>query len=352
MPGTSTTRVIAFVVAVIFTATAACGRDTSDTSPHDEPARALGPAPTDSDAGAGGGGATTTALASEPATPASADAGAPSSCIGKSVLAAGDTTISLASGGRTRTAFVHVPPNGNGRALPLVFDFHPLSVDASTWRLATGWKDVADKEGFILVVPQGVGSSWNAGRCCGDAHDGAVDDVAFVRDLTRRIANDACVDARRVYATGCSNGGGMAYRIACEAADLVAAVAPVDFDCVTGPTNAASCASCTPSRPISVVQFRGTADNFVPYGGGPTSVVAGFEFPGARANFADWGAKNGCSGSAEAIASRPLCEHYPTCGAGAETELCTLPLGVHCGSYIPFGIAKVAWDVMKAHPLP
>ena len=76
----------------------------------------------------------------------------------------------------------------------------------------------------------------------------------------------------------------MAYRLACDAADVIAAVAPVDFDCITGPTNDPSCGACMPARPISVRQFRGLLDFLVPYEGGETSVVAGAaEFrPGER----------------------------------------------------------------------
>lgn len=334
------------VHAAIALCAAACGHGASDglapSASHEPTATASAGRSSDVDAG----------VMTHLPQPEESDATAPPTAC-NATLAAGDSTLSLTSGGRARTAFVHVPKglSSTSRA-PLVFDFHPLSVDASTWKLATGWADLADKEGFILVVPQGIGNSWNAGRCCGDAHDGGVDDVQLVRDLITRLSTDACIDRKRVFAPGCSNGGGMSYRLACDAADVIAAVAPVDFDCVTGPTNSPSCASCSPSRPISVVQFRGTADNLVPYGGGPTQVVAGFEFPGAKASFADWGARNACGGAPETVASRPLCQRYPTCAAGAETELCTLPLGVHCGSYLPFGLAKVAWDVMSAHPLP
>jgi polyhydroxybutyrate depolymerase len=281
------------------------------------------------------------------------DASGQVACPPTSVLMPGEVTRTLTSGGVARTYIVHVPPNYTGHsAVPLVFDFHPLQVAATTWKIATGWPSVADAKGFILVWPQGVGDSWNAGRCCGQAQQQGVDDVAFLRAMTGELARDACIDPKRIYATGCSNGGGMVYRVACDAADLVAAVAPVDFDCVTGPTNVPSCASCSPARRISVAQFRGTSDTAVPYDGGATSVVPCLEFPGARANFADWGARNACSGTPAAESKYPLCDTYPTCGGGVETTLCSIPLGTHCASYIPYGIAAVAGDMLQVHTLP
>ena len=74
--------------------------------------------------------------------------------------------------------------------------------------------------------------------------------------------------------------------------------------------------------------------------------------PIARANFADWGARNACSGTPAAESKYPLCDTYPACGGGVETTLCSIPLGTHCASYIPYGIAAVAWDMLQAHTLP
>ncbi|WP_437588358.1 prolyl oligopeptidase family serine peptidase [Sorangium sp. So ce1000] len=88
-----------------------------------------------------------------------------------------------------------------------------------------------------MVWPDGVGSSWNLGHCCETALNEKVDDVAFVRAMVEQLESDTCIDPKRVYATGCSNGGGMTYKVACEAADVIAAAAPVDIDCVVVPTN-------------------------------------------------------------------------------------------------------------------
>src|SRR5207344_1986813 len=103
--------------------------------------------------------------------------------------------------------------------------------------------------------------------------------------IIKQLQADACIDSKRVYASGCSNGGGMSYKLACDAADIIAAVAPVDFDCITGPMDSPSCGMCNPVRPITEIQFRGTSDTAVPYNGGKTPVVSGLIFPGAPTNF-------------------------------------------------------------------
>src|SRR5262249_23516290 len=151
-----------------------------------------------------------------------------------------------------------------------------------------------------------------------------------IRAMIAEIESNACIDVKRIYATGCSNGGGMAYKLGCDAADIIAAIAPVDFDCITGPTNDPSCGSCSPSPPIAEAQFRGLLDPFVPYGGGPTSVVQGLDFPGAVANFTTWGMLNQCTGQPAVESAHADCKTYPSCAGGVETTLCTNPVGLHC----------------------
>jgi polyhydroxybutyrate depolymerase len=281
------------------------------------------------------------------------DAAAPdaASCPSTS-LPPGDTTEMIMVNGIARSYLLHVPASYTGASpAPLVIDLHPKGVDAATWTLATTWTTVSDQQGFILVRPNGHGMTWNVGRCCEPAMS-AVDDVAFVRAMVAALEQKLCIDAKRIYASGCSNGGGMSYKLACDAADLIAAIAPVDFDCMTGPTNSPSCGSCSPSRPISAIQFRGLLDSSVPYGGGPTDVVPGLEFPGAEANFSTWGMLNQCTGSAQTDPASSACKTYPSCGGGVETTLCSNPLGLHCLNYSQFHIAETAWQMFSRQHLP
>jgi polyhydroxybutyrate depolymerase len=261
---------------------------------------------------------------------------------------ANDTTETLDVDGTARTFIVHTPPSYTGSTpVPLVFDFHPLTVSAEVWKGVSNWAPTADQEGFIVVWPQGINNEWNVGRCCGTA-----DDVAFTRAMITQLSGEKNIDPKRIYATGCSNGGGMSYMLACNAADVIAAVAPVNFDCITGSTNDPSCGSCTPSRPISETQFMGNADMYVPYDGGPTSVVAGLVFPSAQANFGTWAGFDQCTGSPAPEATQPSCNTYTGCAADAAVTLCTIDNGTHCGSYGTFPIVQIAWQAFQSQSLP
>jgi polyhydroxybutyrate depolymerase len=281
------------------------------------------------------------------------DAGPAQSCPAGLTAVPGETTGTLTVGGQQRTYILHIPPGATGAtAMPLVFDFHPIGVQASLWKDISTWGAAADKDGFIVVWPQGYMNSWHVGRCCDPALGADVDDVAFTRAIIAQVSSQACVDSKRIYASGCSNGGGMSYELACDAADAIAAVAPVDFDCITGANNDPSCGNCNPSRPISETQFRCTGDKSCPYDGGATSVVAGLLFPGAQANFATWAGIDQCTGSPQASSDNAACQTYSNCGAGAEVTLCSVPNGAHCGNYTTFPIVDVAWEMFQRHPLP
>jgi polyhydroxybutyrate depolymerase len=120
-------------------------------------------------------------------------------------------------------------------------------------------------EGFLAVYPSGTGQNpnfltWNAGNCCGYAAQENVDDVGFIRALLDDIARVAVIDSNRVFAAGMSNGGMLAYRLACELSERIAAIASV-----AGPM---AIDTCRPTRPVSILHFHGTADEFTPYVGG------------------------------------------------------------------------------------
>jgi polyhydroxybutyrate depolymerase len=182
---------------------------------------------------------------------------------GGAASAGHDITETMEFGGLTRSYILHRPPSVSG-ALPLVFAFHGGGDTAADMEPLTHFDELADKEGFLVVYPQGVDNRW------ADARDGATptndDDVGFVRalldDLKRRIA----YDPTRVYATGVSIGGFFVARLACEAADRIAA-----FGIVAATLAAPEMARCKPARRVSVVTMHGTDDTFVPADGDATS---------------------------------------------------------------------------------
>lgn len=149
-------------------------------------------------------------------------------------LAPGDHRFELRHGGRVRSYLVHIPPQVRaGRALPVVLSFHGGGGSAGHQRTHTGMNALAAEKGFIVVYPNGTGRreerllTWNAGTCCGYASDNNVDDVGFTRAVVADLGRRTGLDRARIYATGMSNGAMMSYRLAVEAPDLVAAIAPV-----------------------------------------------------------------------------------------------------------------------------
>jgi polyhydroxybutyrate depolymerase len=147
----------------------------------------------------------------------------------------GDYEIAVPHDGRTRTALVHVPDKvaADTRPIPVVLNFHGGGGNARAHRDYVGMDAAADREGFIVVYPNGTGRlddkllTWNAGLCCGYAMTEKVDDVGFVRALIAALAMRAPIDSARVYATGLSNGAMMSYRLAAQLSDRIAAIAPV-----------------------------------------------------------------------------------------------------------------------------
>jgi polyhydroxybutyrate depolymerase len=259
--------------------------------------------------------------------------------------------MSIKVGDATRTFIQHLPPQYDGKTpMPVVIEFHGRGGSASTWKSATNWSGVADQKGFIMIWPDGVGNTWNAGRCCGST----ADDIGFIKAIIATLKQQVCIDPKRVYATGCSAGGAMTYKVACDAADLVAAVAPVDFDCAYSPDNTGntpSCGGCAPARPISEMQFRGTADQNALYDGGIRAGGTNYH-AGALKNFAEWGQINQCTGDPSAMSENASCQIYPTCAGNADTILCTVQNGTHCGNYQTFGIVNLAWEMFQKHALP
>jgi polyhydroxybutyrate depolymerase len=178
---------------------------------------------------------------------------------------------SLEHGGRTRTWHAYLPAR-RVAAPALVFVLHGSGGDGAQARsgYAFAFDELAESEGFIAVYPDGFEAHWNDCRKAGPyaANSLDVDDVGFLRVLARRFADEYGADPTRVFATGISNGGQLALRLALEAPDLVRAVAPV-----AASLPAASNLDCKPAgRPVSVLIMNGTADPMNPFGGGDVAL--------------------------------------------------------------------------------
>jgi len=212
----------------------------------------------------------------------------------EAALTAGDHARSLAVDGRQRSYLVHVPESADkSRAWPVVLAFHGGGSNATQMVRFCGLNDQADKSGFVVVYPDGTGRTeqlhtWNAGNCCAYAMTQKIDDVKFTRMLLDDLAKVLLVDQRRVYATGMSNGAMFCYHLASELSDRIAAIAPV-----SGPMGTRD---CHPKRPVSVLHFHGTDDQFAPFAGGRgESSLSGTDFLSVDYSLNRWIKANGCS---------------------------------------------------------
>lgn len=148
--------------------------------------------------------------------------------------------------------------------LPLVVVLHGGGTVAEMILHYSRFNDVAARENFAVAYPYGVNRWWNDGRVINGRGETDADDVGFIRALVADVnTNVRALDRSRLFATGISNGGFMSLRLACEAADLFAAVAAVS---ATMPLELG--ARCRPARPVAVLAINGTGDTLVPYVGG------------------------------------------------------------------------------------
>ncbi len=255
----------------------------------------------------------------------------------------GDASVAIQYADVERDYVIHVPESYTGETrVPLLIDMHGSGQSAEAQKGTSGWDSKADEEGFIVVYPTALNARWNAGTCCSPSVEQNVDDVGFLRAVVNDVRKNACIDRKRVYASGLSGGGLMSYRLACEAADVFAAVAPVSGATVFSP--------CQPSTPVSIVAYRGLNDDLVPYNGG---MPLQWYFQGAMADFDQWSTLDQCTG--DIAMSHGICQTNVECGGGADVTLCSVDSG-----HVPYGdaanvgaaVPDVAWEIFQRHALP
>ena len=171
----------------------------------------------------------------------------------------------LAIGPSSRSFLVHCPKKPAVANPPLVIALHGGGTNGKKMERFCGLSETSERYGFVVVYPNGSGRlkgflTWNAGSCCGYAEKHAIDDVAFIRRLIAYMIGQYHIDPSRVYITGISNGAMMAYRLAAEIPDLIAAIAPVAGTLTIDPG--------TIHAAMPIIHFHGTDDRYVPYAGG------------------------------------------------------------------------------------
>lgn len=214
----------------------------------------------------------------------------------RQIHSSGDYRQSIVVDKMERTYILHIPVGFvTQKSYPLLLGFHGGGGSGEKFSRQTNFNAYADKEGFIAAYPDGIEHNWNDGRGTTDSEKLGIDDVKFVRALIEHLKGSLPIDAKRIYATGVSNGGIFSQRLACEMPDVFAAIGS---DVGSIATNIAP--KCNPSKPISVVAIQGTADPFIPINGGDTKhkefgIGDGGLVESAENTMNLWASKNSCS---------------------------------------------------------
>jgi len=262
--------------------------------------------------------------------------------------------LPVSHGGLDRSYDLFIPPTHDGTTpLPLVVNLHGWTVTPAGQAAFSQMNVTAAARGFSVAYPAGFEESWNATLCCGGAQASGLDDVDFVRAVVADLDDKLCFDRRRVYAAGHSNGAFLAHMLACDAADLFAAVGAVAGTLPVQPE------TCTPTRPVPVAHLHGTGDPIVSYDGGGL-----IGHPSALDSAAGWAARNGCDAQSDVAlqADDVTCHVWSGCDDEADVQLCAFAGMGHCwpgnadcsqgtASTTQHGSEMLA-DFFEAHAMP
>lgn len=243
-------------------------------------------------------------------------------------------TGSIELGPEDRPAQLVAPDDVTAPA-SLVVLLHGYMSNADQHDNYLGVTEQAAARGLYVLLPDGTedGSGqrfWDATPACCNFTGTPVDDVGYLQALIEEALEVRPIDPDRVYVLGHSNGGFMSYRLACELADEVAAIA------VLAGSDLPTDDGCQPNQPVSVLHLHGTADGVIPYAGGQTIAAP---FPAAVEVVGRWAGFAGCDtepvdgerldldagidGSETAVAA------YEGCAEGIDVQLDTIEGGVH-----------------------
>ena len=261
---------------------------------------------------------------------------------------------------------MHVPASYDpSRPAPLLILLHGYTGNGADIASYFGIAAAAEEAGYVYATPDGTVDSdgnrfWNATDACCDFDRTTVDDVAYLSGVIADISDLLAIDPKRIAVAGHSNGGFMSYRMACERADLVAAIVSLAGVTFADP------ADCKPSEPVSVAQVHGTADDTILFnGGGPLTDVTG-PFPGAETTATTWATYDGCGAKPSALSTKidvdalltdgadpaeTSVQEWSGCEAGAAVQLWTIPDGSHGPALTP-AFADALIQFLVEHPKP
>lgn len=271
---------------------------------------------------------------------------------------------SIVSDGLVRTYFVHLPLSYNSsNSYPVIFAMH--GGGALGYQGIEGQSqlsELADSENFIVVYPEGLERigfrTWNAGDCCPSATILGTDDAGFIYELLEKLALELSIDSKKVYATGFSNGGQLAYKLANRYPNKFAAVSAVAGVLQDFPFN--------PARKVPIIHFHSYQDSTAPFNGGFSDApFINFEFPSVDSTLLLIANNYNCGLIKQTIFSNPNTYdffRYSNCENNAPIELYVSQDGGHTwpgGQAFPnmevtnhFNASYLMWEFFQNHELP
>lgn len=266
---------------------------------------------------------------------------------------------SFVSSGEKREYLLYVPRSyDRSKPTPLVISMHGAGLWGAAQKDASQWNELADKKGFIVVYPSGLGGKgvriWRA-----QPRPGVIKDIRFISELIDTLKASHNIDSTRIYANGLSNGGGMSFVLSCAMSDRIAAVGMV-ASAQTMPWR-----WCTDRRAVPMIAFHGTADPVVPYNGG-ASWISTRPFPSTPGWAANWAQRNRCDVNPveSKVAADVTRREYTSCADNAAVVLYTIHGGGHTwpgGGPLPewfvgrttrsIDATSLMWAFFTEHPL-
>jgi polyhydroxybutyrate depolymerase len=269
------------------------------------------------------------------------------------------TNGKIVSSGEMRRYLIHVPDSYDpAKPTPLVFNIHGFAQWPANQQHISKWNDLADKERFIVVYPMGTQFPlrWNSHLPI-DISPETQKDVTFFVDMIEKFSREYNIDPDRIYASGLSNGGGMAFVLSCTLSDRIAAIGTV-AGAYTYPWEA-----CMRQRPVPLIAFHGLVDQVVPYYGGYAKSIS-YHLPSISEWIAEYARRNGCiEENSLPINDKVTGVHYTCCDQHADVIFYTIRDGGHSwpgGNPLPKFIVgntsqdidatHLMWEFFKAHP--
>jgi polyhydroxybutyrate depolymerase len=277
----------------------------------------------------------------------------------------------LETGDRERRFMLVIPDRApKDQPLPTVIALHGGLMNGKSMRRIFGMDGLAEQDGFAVAYPDGLRRRWNDGVV--GRREGP-DDVRFIRRLAQHLVESGVADPKRLYLVGISNGGMMAYRVACEAPGMFAAYAAVLANLPSQLGEECRAKSGTP-----LIIINSTEDPVIPFEGGDVSHWSRDEVLSTRATVDFWRRRNGCNDKSQvkplpdrdgSDGSTVMAEQFSDCGTGAPVVVLTVEGGGHLPPGAKVGnrpmlrsmlgranqdisAADVSWKFFRRFPLP